>query len=175
MELRAEEFELAEFFETLVSLSRPSIVAGGNTLIVQPPLAERMVCDRQKLQRIVEGLLSNAAKFTKSGRITLAASMQDDSLIVSIEDTGVGIAQPRMASLFETFGRSEDETASKYGDKVRLGLPLAYRYCRLMGGKLSVQSEAGLGTTVTVTLPRRSRGVEEEQTDASMEFRPQAA
>jgi signal transduction histidine kinase len=175
VELRAEEFELVEFFETLVSLSRPSIVAGGNTLIVQPPLAERMVCDRQKLQRIVEGLLSNAAKFTKSGRITLAASMQDDSLIVSIEDTGVGIAQPRMASLFETFGRSEDETASKYGDKVRLGLPLAYRYCRLMGGKLSVQSEAGLGTTVTVTLPRRSRGVEEEQTDASMEFRPQAA
>jgi signal transduction histidine kinase len=133
-----------------------------------------MVCDRQKLQRIVEGLLSNAAKFTKSGRITLAASMQDDSLIVSIEDTGIGIAQARMASLFETFGRSEDETASKYGDEVRLGLPLAYRYCHLMGGKLSVQSEAGLGTTVTVTLPRRSRGVE-EQTDASMEFQPQAA
>ena len=44
-----------------------------------------------------------------------------------------------------------------------------------MGGKLSVQSKAGLGSTVTVTLPRRSRGVEEEQTDASMEFQPQAA
>ena len=174
VELRVEEFDLVEFFGTLVSLCRPSIVASGNTLVVQPPLTERMVCDRQRLQRVVEGLLSNAAKFTKSGRITLAASKQGDSLIVSIEDTGVGIAQARMASLFETFGRSEDETASKYGDEVRLGLPLAYRYCQLMGGKLSVQSEVGLGTKVTVTLPRRSRGVE-EQTDASMEFQPQAA
>jgi signal transduction histidine kinase len=93
----------------------------------------------------------------------------NDSWVVSIEDTGVGIAQSRMASLFETFGRSEDETASKYGDQVKLGLPLAYRYCNLLGGKLSVQSELGLGSTVTVTLPRQSRGVEEpiDTTDAT--------
>ena len=118
--------------------------------------------------------MSNAAKFTQNGRITLSASMRDDSWIVSIEDTGVGIAQTRMASLFETFGRSEDETASKYGDEARLGLPLAYRYCQLMGGKLSVQSEPGLGSTVIVTLPRQSRGVEERQ-DARMEIQWQAA
>ena len=55
-ELRIEELEFAEFFETMVSLSRPSIAASGNKLIVRPPLAGRMVCDWQKLQRIVEGL-----------------------------------------------------------------------------------------------------------------------
>ena len=156
VELRVEEFEFADFFEDLVSRSRPSIVAGGNEFFVQPPAAGRIFCDSQKLRRVFEGLLSNAAKFTKNGRISLSASMQGDSWVVLIEDTGVGIAQARMPSLFETFGRSEDETASKYGDEARLGLPLAYRYCQLMGGKLTVHSELGLGSTATVTLPRRS-------------------
>jgi signal transduction histidine kinase len=141
---------------------------------VQPPPAGQIACDWQRLQRVVEGLLSNAAKFTRNGRITFSASMRDDSWIVSIEDTGVGIAQARMASLFETFGGSEDETSTKYVDEVRLGLPLAYRYCQLMGGKLSVQSKLGLGSTVTVTLPRQSRGPE-ERTDAGMEVQWQAA
>ena len=168
VELRVEEFEFADFFEDLVSRSRPLIIASGNKLLVQLPPAGRITCDWQKLRRVVEGLLSNAAKFTSNGRITLAASMRDDSWVVSIEDTGVGIAQAQMASLFETFGRSEDETASKYGDEVRLGLPLAYRYCQLMGGKLSVQSELGLGSTVTVTLPMQSRNVE-ERTDTRMD------
>lgn len=173
-ELRVKEFEFSDFFENMVLLSRPSIVASGNKLIVRPPPAGRIACDSQKLQRVVEGLLSNAAKFTENGRITFSASMRDDSWSVSIEDTGVGIAQERLASLFETFGSSEDETASKYADEVRLGLPLAYRYCKLMGGNLSVQSKVGLGSTVTVTLPRRSCDVH-ERTDASMEIQWQAA
>ena len=174
VELRIEDFELADFFEDLVTRSRPSIVASGNELLVQPAPAGRIACDSQKVRRVVEGLLSNATKFTKNGRITLSASMRNDSWVVSIEDTGVGIAQAQMASLFETFGRSEDETASKYGDEVRLGLPLAHRYCQLMGGKLSVQSELGLGSTVTVTLPRQLRGVE-ERPDARLQIQAQAA
>ena len=70
------------------SRSRPSIVAGGNELIVQPPPAGRICCDAQKLERVVEGLLSNAAKFTQNGRITVSASMQDSTCTLSIEDTG---------------------------------------------------------------------------------------
>ena len=172
--LRVEEFEFAEFFENLASGFRLSIVANGNTLVVRPPPAGKIVCDPQKLQRVVEGVLSNAAKFTKNGRITFSASMQDDSWTVSVQDTGIGIAEAQMASLFETFGRSEDETASKYGEEVRLGLPLAYRYCQLMGGKLSVQSKLSEGSTVTVSLPRQPRGVE-ELTDARAQLQTQAA
>jgi signal transduction histidine kinase len=172
VDLRVEEFDFAEFLEDLVSQARPAIVAGGNTLLVRPLPAGQIACDSQKLRRVVEGLLSNAAKFTSSGRISISASLRNDSWIVAIEDTGAGIARPRMASLFETFGRSEDETASRYGDQVRLGLPLAYRYCQLMGGSLSIQSELGVGSTVTVTLPRQPRGVE-EPTDAGMQFQAQ--
>jgi len=161
VELRVEEFELADLLEAQALRYRATVIASGNELVVKPFPAGRIACDSQKLLRVVEGLLSNASKFTSNGRITLSAAVLNDSWVVSVEDTGVGIAQSRMASLFETFGRSEDETASKYGDQVKLGLPLAYRYCNLLGGKLSVQSELGLGSTVTVTLPRQSRGVEE--------------
>ena len=142
--------------------------------MVRPPPAGKIVCDPEKLRRVVEGVLSNAAKFTKNGRITFSASMQDDSWIVSVQDTGIGIAETQMTSLFETFGKAEDETASKYGDEVRLGLPLAYRYCQLMGGKLTVRSRLSEGSTVTVTLPRAPRGVD-EPTNARVQFRPQAA
>jgi len=172
--LHLEEFDLADFFENLASRSISSIAANGNTLVVRPPPPGKIVCDQQKLQRVVEGLLSNAAKFTKNGRITFSASMQDDSCIVTIQDTGVGISEGQMATLFETFGRSEDETASKYGDEVRLGVPLAFRYCALMGGKLSVQSRLGEGSTVTVSLPRRPRGVE-EPTHAGTQLQLRAA
>ncbi len=172
--LRVEEFDFADFFENVVSRSRESIAANGNTLVMRPPPAGQIVCDAQKLLRVVEGVLSNAAKFTKNGRITLSASTHDDAWTVSVQDTGVGIAETQMAGLFETFGRSEDETASKYGDEVRLGLPLAYRYCQLMGGTLSVQSKLAEGSTVTVTLPKAPRGVE-QPADQRMQLERQAA
>ena len=165
----------ADFFADLVSRSRPTVIASGNELLVAPLPAGRIACDSQKLRRVVEGLLSNATKFTNNGRISLSASIQNDSWVVSVQDTGVGIAQAKMASLFETFGRSEDETASKYGDEVRLGLPLAYRYCQLMGGKLSVESVPGLGTTVTVTLPRQPRGIEQRADSEAGILQMQAA
>ncbi len=154
-ELRVEEFDLADFVEQAVSLTRPSVEARGNQLIVRELPAGRLTCDMQKLERVVEGLLSNAAKFTQHGRITVSASISDTTFTVSIEDTGIGIKEDRMEQLFETMGTSDDETSSKYDDEVRLGLPLAYRYCRLMGGNLSVASELGRGSTVTVSLPRQ--------------------
>ena len=109
--------------------------------------------------------MSNAAKFTQNGRITVSASIGDATWSVSIEDTGVGIGADRMDNLFETMGTSDDETSSKYDDDVRLGLPLAYRYCRLMGGDLAVDSRPGQGCKVTVCLPRRSPAVQ-PQADA---------
>lgn len=155
VQLRCEEFEFADFFTSLVERMRPDIVASGNQFTAPAPPGGRVVCDAPKLQRVLEGLLNNAAKFTRNGQVTLSATLRDDACVLSVRDTGIGIAPERMASLFETFGRSEDETASRYGDEVRLGLPLAHRFCRLMGGELAVHSTPGKGSTVTVTVPRR--------------------
>ena len=167
-DLRVEQFDLGDFVRKMVSLTRPSIAASGNELVVQPLPVGQMSGDAQKLERVVAGLLSNAAKFTQNGRITIAASIQDSTCSVSIEDTGIGIGEERMASLFETMGTSDDETSSRYDDDVRLGLPLAYRYCRLMGGNLSVESQLGQGSKVIVSLPRHPRAVE-EHSDAGIE------
>lgn len=167
-ELRVEEFGLAEFVQRMVLQSGSAIAARGNELVVQPLPAGRISCDAQKLERVVEGLLSNAAKFTRNGRITVSASISDNICTVAIEDTGIGIPQDRMANLFETMGTSDDETSSKYDDEVRLGLPLAYRYCQLMGGDLTVESRLGQGSTVIVSLPRQPRAATEpadDQTD----------
>jgi signal transduction histidine kinase len=174
VELRPQEFEVGPFLQKLVSRFRLAAAASGNALVERPPPAGRIVCDPQKLQRVVEGLLSNAAKFTKNGRITVSSWMRGDAWVISIEDTGLGIAEAKMATLFETFGRSEDETASKYVDEVGLGLPLAYRYCQLMCGNLSVQSTLGVGTTVAVTLPRQPSAID-QRPDAATEAQWQAA
>ena len=161
VDVRVEEIEMRALFDNWVAQARASLAAGGNELIVRPPPAGTITCDSQKLDRVIEGLLSNAAKFTHNGRVTVSVTARDDAWVVSIEDTGVGIAPAQMAGLFETFGGSEGETASKYGDEVRLGLPLAFRYCELMGGKLAVRSEVGRGTTATVTWPRQAHAADE--------------
>jgi signal transduction histidine kinase len=93
--------------------------------------------------------------------VRLAGGVEAGSVVISVQDTGTGIAQDQIASLFETFGSSARETASNYGEDVRLGLPLAYRYCRLMGGEISVQSRLGRGSRFVVRLPNRLPGVSE--------------
>ncbi len=160
VQVRAGPVDLRAWFDERARKAEPAITANRNEWLLRPPPAGPIVCDLQMLQRVLEGLLSNAAKYTHNGRVTFAAAVHGDTCTLSVSDTGVGIAQARMASLFETFGGADDETASKYGDEVGLGLPLAYRYCQLMGGTLSVQSEVGVGTTVTVTLPTQPRAAD---------------
>lgn len=153
MKLDREKIELRNMFDGIAAKWGPMIVESGSELRVEPPAAVNIICDATKLRRVVENLLSNAAKFTKKGRITFSASMHEDVLAVSVEDTGVGISEHQIGRLFETFGNTENETASNYGADVRLGLPLAHRYCRLMGGELSVKSKFGFGSRFTMRLP----------------------
>jgi signal transduction histidine kinase len=153
MELHGDQIDLRCLFDSLASNWRQSIESGGNKLQLLPPPAVEINCDEQKLRRVIDNLLSNAAKFTKNGRVTFSASIESGVVAISVADTGVGIADDEIGKLFETFGNAGDETDSNYGDDVRLGLPLAYRYCRLMGAELSVRSEPGAGSTFTVQLP----------------------
>jgi signal transduction histidine kinase len=153
MELHSDTIQFSDLFEELAAKWRPFIVESGNTFRELPPVAAEIVCDLPKLRRVIENLLSNAAKFTRDGRVTFAAAIHDKILTIAVEDTGVGIPENQIGGLFETFGNSDQETASNYGDDVRLGLPLAQRYCRLMGGELSVKSKLGLGSRFTIRIP----------------------
>jgi signal transduction histidine kinase len=152
--LHRDEVEISDLFEELATEWLPAITAKGNEFKVEPPpAAAEFYCDATKLKRIVANLLSNAAKFTDIGRITFSSSLENGVLSFCVQDTGVGIAAERLAGLFETFGNSCDETVSNYGQDVRLGLPLAHRYCHLMGGEISVESNLGSGSKFVVRLP----------------------
>jgi len=153
MELHTDRIEFSDLFDGLAAQWRSSIVANANEFCLEPPPVGEIICDARKVRRVIENLLSNAAKFTRNGRVTFSATLRDGLLTIAVEDTGAGIPEDQIGRLFETFGNSENETSSNYGDDVRLGLPLAHRYCRLMGGELSVESRVGAGSRFTIRLP----------------------
>jgi signal transduction histidine kinase len=165
LELHLEQFDLADFVDDLVLEWRPQIVANANELQVNcSPELGNVVGDVAKLRRAVGSLLSNAAKFTKRGRVTVTVSIADNLLVISVQDTGIGMDREQSARVFETFGASNQETSSNYGDNAGLGLPLTHRLCRLMGGDLAVESNPGRGSRSTIRVPFRPTSADEQLT-----------
>jgi len=98
-------------------------------------------------------LLSNAAKFTDHGTISLTVAREpDDWLAFAVADTGIGMTEEQLGRLFEAFSQAEASTRTKYGG-TGLGLAISRQFCRLMGGDLTVESVYGQGSTFTVRLP----------------------
>jgi len=156
MELHLKRFSLADFIDEVAAAWRTPITDNGNEFRVdrQTELGD-VIIDATKLRQTLDNLLSNAAKFTKEGRVTLTASSEGGRVVVSVRDTGPGIAPEQIGSLFETFSSSDHETASNYGHDAGLGLPLSQRLCRLMEGDLVVESKLGHGACFTIRIPSR--------------------
>jgi CheY-like chemotaxis protein len=124
-----------------------------------------MRADLTKVRQALFNLLSNACKFTEGGIISLAvareASDGRDWLVFSVSDTGIGMAPEQLSRLFEAFSQADAATTRKYGG-TGLGLALSRRLCRMMGGDVTVESEAGRGSTFTIRLPARVAEPSEE-------------
>ncbi|MEG3082080.1 PAS domain S-box protein [Sphingomonas sp. PB2P12] len=121
-------------------------------------LPKMVVGDGLRLRQIVLNLLGNAVKFTEHGRVTLRASIQPGgtpSIVIEVEDTGIGIAPDRQAAVFEQFVQAETGTASKFGG-TGLGLAISAQLARLMNGKLTLTSVLGEGTRFFLSLPLRT-------------------
>ena len=115
-----------------------------------------MHADQTKLRQALFNLLSNAAKFTDHGTISLTVSRgSEDWLTFAVSDTGIGMTEEQLGRLFEAFSQAEASTRSRYGG-TGLGLAISRHFCRLMGGDLTVESEPGVGSTFTVRLPAES-------------------
>ena len=101
--------------------------------------------------------MSNANKFTDNGTITIDArqGQEDDRdwITVAVTDTGIGMTPEQMGKLFQEFSQASSTTASKYGG-TGLGLAISKRFCQMMGGDITVESEPGRGSTFTIRLPR---------------------
>src|SRR5262249_31387117 len=118
-----------------------------------------MRADLTKVRQSLLNLLSNAAKFTKRGTITLevAAESEDniDWLLFHVRDTGIGMTPEQLSRLFQPFSQAEESTSRDYGG-TGLGLTISRRFCQMMGGDITVETTPGVGSIFTIRLPRES-------------------
>jgi signal transduction histidine kinase len=154
IELKIEEFDLNEMVREVVATVQQMVAEKKNKLVVRCPANLGVVStDPTKLRQAALNLLSNAAKFTEAGTITLGVQRRKrpagDWIEIQVQDTGIGIAEPDIGRLFQNFGQANQSTSSKYGG-TGLGLALSQKLCALMGGGISVNSELGHGSCFTI-------------------------
>ncbi|HZB90922.1 MAG TPA: ATP-binding protein [Stellaceae bacterium] len=157
MELVAERVDLSALLDEVAGTCLPLVQRNGNTLAVERRGELGIVmADATRLRQVLLNLLSNAAKFTQQGRVTLGAALEPSEaggwLAVSVRDTGIGISVENLAKLFGNFSQADSGIAQKYGG-TGLGLALSRKLCRLMGGELVAESELGRGSCFTLRVP----------------------
>jgi signal transduction histidine kinase len=154
IELKIEKFDLGGMVREVVATVEPMMAGNNNQLVIKCPSDLGIVStDQTKLRQAALNLLSNAAKFTKDGTVTLAVQRRTrqagDWIEIQVQDTGIGIAEADIGRLFQNFGQANRATSSKYGG-TGLGLALSQKLCALMGGGISVKSEVGQGSSFTI-------------------------
>jgi len=172
MELHAEPFDIESLIDNVISTIQPTIEKNFNVLDVRfEDNIGTIGADLTKVRQVILNLLSNAAKFTENGKITLTVREATDEekpsieeleidrdlsdrqyILISVADTGIGISQEQVENLFEPFTQADSSTTKKYGG-TGLGLAISRHFCKMMGGDISVESEIGKGSVFTVKLP----------------------
>ncbi len=149
--------DLAQLVNRVSSSVQPMLLKNKNELRATVAGQAVVVTDEGKLFHIVLNLLSNACKFTENGQVHLAVACTADALSVTVSDTGIGIPQDRQKIIFEPFSQADMGEARVYGG-VGLGLAITRRYCEMLGGRIGVESQEGVGSTFRVTIPLPSGG-----------------
>jgi signal transduction histidine kinase len=152
MVLDIDTANVADIARDAVDAVRPQAEANGNRVTLEVakglPLART---DDFKLGQCLLNLLSNASKFTANGRVSMRVFAHADTLVFEIEDTGIGIPEHKLESLFEPFVQADASTTRSFGG-TGLGLAITRRMARLMGGDVTVRSEVGEGSVFTLTI-----------------------
>ncbi len=157
MDLFVEEQSVTGITEQVYSTVAPLVAKGANEFVVDCPSDVGVIrVDATKLRQILLNLISNAAKFTEKGKITLkverTSAGTDARIRFSVIDTGIGMTAEQCDKIFEAFTQAEASTSSKYGG-TGLGLAITRQFAQLMEGDVIVTSEVGKGSTFTVDLP----------------------
>ncbi|SEK36322.1 Signal transduction histidine kinase [Stigmatella aurantiaca] len=159
MPLNLSDFEMPELLQEVMAELDPIIARtklGVDTAL--PSKLPEVHSDRQKVKQIVLNLLSNALKFTHEGSIQVTAEYQAplSLVLISVKDTGIGIAPEHQEKIFEDFQQVDSSPTRAYGG-TGLGLSICRRLAAMLGGRITVQSALGQGSTFTLHLPRRTR------------------
>jgi signal transduction histidine kinase len=153
MEVFVESVELDEVVHMATATVRPLLKSGDVRLIEEISQdIPSLHTDREKLKQIILNLLSNAVKFTEDGEIRIAAWQENGAVRLIVADTGIGIPNDALHSIFEEFRQADMSSTRRYGG-TGLGLAIAKRFVTLLGGEIAVESEVGKGSKFTITLP----------------------
>ncbi|HYD98748.1 MAG TPA: PAS domain-containing sensor histidine kinase, partial [Alphaproteobacteria bacterium] len=148
-----EPLDVARTVDAAVRLVGPQIAARGHRLHLDLPPRAVVAADERRVKQILVNLLSNAMKYTPDGGdIGVSAAVQGRWLLLTVTDTGVGIAEADQERVLQPF-QQVDNQLTRGGEGTGLGLPLAKRLAELHGGSLRLFSRLGTGTAVTVALP----------------------
>jgi signal transduction histidine kinase len=161
LDLNVETVDLPRLVDEVIGTAGQLAGKNGNRLVVDSPdnLAA-LTTDPMRLKQILLNLLSNACKFTKEGEVALRVRQVangGDWIELAVADTGIGLTPEQQAKLFQEFTQADSLTARRYGG-TGLGLALSRKLARMMGGDITVASEAGQGSVFTVRLPRGANG-----------------
>ena len=169
LELCIEKFTLQDILPAISATAAPLMRKNGNTFKIECECqAVPLVSDATRMRQILLNLLSNAAKFTKNGTVTLSCRIEPESrndgelLVLEVTDTGIGMTPDQLAKLFEEFSQA-DASISKRFQGTGLGLAISKRLAQLLGGDIRVQSDEGVGTCFSVWVPA---ALEQETSDA---------
>ncbi|HET9448970.1 MAG TPA: ATP-binding protein, partial [Steroidobacteraceae bacterium] len=166
MTLSVEQFDVTTLITDVVGTAQPLVAAHRNQLLLEISSdAGRMRSDSTKLRQVLLNLLSNAAKFTDRGRITIsvAREMREGHawITIRVKDTGIGMTAEQTSRLFEDFMQADSSTTRRYGG-TGLGLAISQRFCRMMGGVITAESEPARGSTFIVSLPAEAPKAESD-------------
>lgn len=154
-EVTIERASLATLLEPAAEIVEPLARARGLHIeVMLPPQSIVVETDPMKVRQMLVNLLSNAVKFTDRGRIILSGDQAGDQLVITVQDTGIGINPDHLERIFEPFWQVEQKATRRAGG-TGLGLTVTRRLALLLGGDVTVKSEPGEGTTFTICLPLR--------------------
>ena len=159
MEIFVEAFDVEATLRDVASTVGALVGKKGNALSLDlAPDLGRMRSDLTKVRQMLLNLLSNAAKFTESGTVTLSASRSGDRLTFAVQDSGIGMTPEQLAKLFGRFQQADASTTSKFGG-TGLGLSISRAFATMLGGDITVASDYGRGSTFRVELPAEMASV----------------
>ncbi|WP_293144323.1 urea ABC transporter substrate-binding protein [Microcoleus sp. bin48.metabat.b7b8b9.023] len=190
MTLFLETVDVLNLVDQVVTTVQPLMAKNGNTLSVN---CDRDIgtihADSAKLRQALLNLASNAAKFTDRGKITLnvwkeewevlpvensedlsdiGSEFHRYSIVFQVTDTGIGMTDDQISRLFGAFSQADDSTTRRYGG-TGLGLTISRKFCQMMGGDITVESEFDCGSTFTIRLPMAIKIEKEAEKEAAPE------
>ena len=157
MDLYLEDFEIAAMIREAIATVQPLVDGNANALDVRcPDDIGTMKADLTKVRQGIFNLVSNAAKFTKSGSVVLEVRREDadgqEWVSFSVSDTGIGMSDEQISKVFQPFIQADASTTREFGG-TGLGLTITKRFCEMMGGSITIDSEVERGSTFVIRLP----------------------